>query len=438
MTDTFCPFPFMQLALKQWDNKNGILDATPCCNQINERFDPMEWGPILRTSDLSVEEIFNHDKMKELRSALLNGEKHKSCNVCWRMEETTGESYRKYAIDAVEKMGLEINFENPSLQIVDLSTGDNCNLRCRMCNPGVSNVLRKDIQKFKENNIDPTEFVNWDIKLYDYKDSDKQELHAPDVNHTQFLSLIDNLKNIKVIKAAGGEPFISKSFLYLLDRAIELDYAKNITLEITTNATKFNNVVLSKLNKFKTVKPTLSIDGTDAIYNYIRYPFDFNKLQESIENFISKSTNCSKINSNFVLQAYNYENIKNYIEWHKEITKKYSHKINLWTVEMDIVHPYNRPLDIKWLPYNLLEDNFHDIKNLRGDLSTNLYVNSDKILGYVENILENYQKDNSERALKQKLLKKEIISFDKNRNQCYTQFCSDKFINFLKGIDIDG
>jgi hypothetical protein len=436
MNDTFCPFPFVQLALKQWDPRQGILDATPCCNQINEKMNPMEWDKNFRISNLSVEEIFNHDKMKELRSALLSGEKHKSCNVCWKMEEETGVSYRKYAIDAVEKMNLDVNIDSPSLQMVDLSTGDNCNLRCRMCNPGVSNLLRKDLKEFNRLEIDTTEFLNWDTTSYKLTNSENIELHSPDVNHEQFLSLLNSLSSIKIIKAAGGEPFISKSFLYLLDYAIEHNYAKNITLEITTNATKFNNSIMEKLNQFKSVKPTFSIDGIEKTYNYIRYPFNFSKLESSIQNFITRTENCSQINSNFVLQAYNYENINDYINWHEKITNQYLNKIDLWTIEMDLVHPYDRPLDIKWLPLTLLKKQYNLIKESQGEVTDNLYVNSDKIIGYIENIIRNYT-DNELRMQKQKNLKKEILAFDKVRNQNYIDYSSNEFTKFLESVVID-
>ena len=49
--------------------------------------------------------------------------------------------------------------------------------------------------------------------------------------------------------------------------------AKNITLMITTNASKFVKRILDKLQHFKKVELTVSVDGHGAVYDYIRYSY---------------------------------------------------------------------------------------------------------------------------------------------------------------------
>ena len=42
--NTFCYYPFYQLALKYWKKGTGIVQAAPCCNsqRPNNNFDPLQ------------------------------------------------------------------------------------------------------------------------------------------------------------------------------------------------------------------------------------------------------------------------------------------------------------------------------------------------------------------------------------------------------------
>ena len=48
-------------------------------------------------------------------------------------------------------------------------------------------------------------------------------------------------------------------------------------LMITTNASKFVKRILDKLQHFKKVELTVSVDGQGAVYDYIRYPYTWDQ-----------------------------------------------------------------------------------------------------------------------------------------------------------------
>ena len=56
-----------------------------------------------------------------------------------------------------------INLLEPKLQVIDFRFGEDCNLRCRMCEPGSSNKLRIDYKYFANNKIDTTgiQYFDW-------------------------------------------------------------------------------------------------------------------------------------------------------------------------------------------------------------------------------------------------------------------------------------
>ena len=101
------------------------------------------------------------------------------------------------------------------------------------------------------------------------------------------------LPEVKVLKFTGGEPSIQPEVLTVLDTAISKGYSKQIELNLTTNATKFNRRLLDKLSEFATVKLNISVDGYGTVYDYIRYPFKWEKWLERINEIKQYDIKCS-------------------------------------------------------------------------------------------------------------------------------------------------
>jgi sulfatase maturation enzyme AslB (radical SAM superfamily) len=59
----------------------------------------------------------------------------------------------------------------------------------------------------------------------------------------------------------GGEPFLLKNLHSLLQKAVELDYAKNIRLHFNTNGSIFPETLVSLFKHFKEIDVALSIDN---------------------------------------------------------------------------------------------------------------------------------------------------------------------------------
>ena len=137
--NTFCYFPFSQLALKNWWKDQGITSAAQCCNAMRpeNNNDPLNLNNQLYESRPTATEIFNSDIMNELRQSMIDGERHTACDVCWKTEDTGSDSYRMYSNPPYSYNTDEVfDYNEPKLQVVDFGFGENCNLRCRMCHPG--------------------------------------------------------------------------------------------------------------------------------------------------------------------------------------------------------------------------------------------------------------------------------------------------------------
>ena len=87
---------------------------------------------------------------------------------------------------------------------------------------------------------------------------------------------------LQVLKVTGGEPFACKYFMSIVDWAIEND-PKNLEINLTTNGTKINKVLIHKLLKFKKAKLLVSIDGTGKVYEYIRHNASWDKVYNNLK-----------------------------------------------------------------------------------------------------------------------------------------------------------
>lgn len=424
--NTFCAFPFFQLALKDW-NHGAIYSAAPCCNSIRpENQDPLLLKNQLRT--FTHEEIFHSPVMKELRNSMLEGKRHSACTTCWKMEDSGVESYRMHS--KTDYTLTEERLKDPQLTCIDFSFGDNCNLRCRMCQPGLSNKLRIDFKQFNKLKVDTSgiEGFEFDEQKRDRIDwlkekSENEVLYFPEQSW-QWTNILNNIHKLTQLKAAGGETTLTKPFLEFIDKAIEINHAKNVKLMFHTNATKFTDNLLEKLSQFKALELNFSLDSYGKNYEYIRYPMTWTALDKSVKNFFEQTKHSNtKVRIQFtnvlsVLNAFNMHEIYNY--W-KEIKSLYPHaSFDFW---VDFIWPERKYINIKFLSKELklelidyykqtFEGYDYPIKHIIQYLEKNLNFE----------ITDQHRKD----------MLREITLFDQVRSQNYKDYLDPRICKFLE------
>ena len=420
LENTFCFYPFAELALKDWpDGSIGVV--TPCCNMLNMQVDdPMEMG--MYNGDKTIEELWNHDNLQQLRNDLLNGVKNKRCETCWKMEAEAGDSYRLHS----EQKHIDIDVNNPKLKIIDLATGDACNLRCQMCSPGTSNRLRIDARFFKEQNFDYS-WWNKDLtdKIYE-PGAENKTFHGPAESSPQWSSLKDKLTDIEMIKATGGETLASKAFLDLLDHAVQTGDSKHISLNFTTNATKFSKPNIKRFKSFERLQPTLSIDGVGKTYDYIRWGAKWDDVSKNIEQLILETNNMEQLHVNYVLTSYNVLGILDTTKYFKTLGEKYSLPVNM---HIDLVFPYGRPIDVQWLPQDLLQEAIDQAEEAKSFDKHEFWLVFDKAISYMKQHCK--EKDNNEKL---KAMYAETYMFDLGRNRHYKDYLNPKLCKLLDEV----
>lgn len=371
---TFCVLP--------WIHVNASVGGMyrPCCN--SEDYFPV------RDDNVSIVESFNGADMTAIRESMVAGEKHKYCDVCYVREDKGGLSFRHtYTADKFKQF-VDADAE-PIVKYLDMRFDSTCNLSCRMCDPSSSNKLVDTIDWYKTNNLKLPK--HW-AKFENYKNKNSVELSEKRKNY-----VLELLPTIEMFKITGGEPFISKDFIEVMDVAIEKGYSKNIVLLITTNGTKFVDAILSRLKHFKGVDMNVSVDGFGDAYGYVRYPFKWDKWCERFEEFLAfADANEMYKNPNFrmrtstVITAYNWLSSPLLYTYLKSYADKYEWLRNInYIPRLDFnlnLRPVDSELSAKWLPEHILNEglelwkktDYRQIKEFENYVKDSLTISPEK------------------------------------------------------------
>ena len=294
--DYSCKYPYAHLA----NNPNGSVK--PCC-WYSENIKKSNGEDYFIQKD-GIEEIFTSDYMKELRTKFEQGKKPIQCNQCWENEELGLESkrqiYNKTFTHPLEK--------DPKYPLeYQLILNNSCNLRCRMCNPEYSSSWLKEIKGYT-----PAE-KDMNVKKYPafpYKQpSSLGSLLMEDIEKWS--------PYVRSLEALGGEPLYSNAWYKLINYLIDNDYAKNIDLAIVTNGTFYSDEVMNKLlTNFNSITMSLSIDGMEDIFEYLRSNAKWNEVRDNIESYKKLLTNKKlQLNFTYTVSWFNVSQISEFIKF---------------------------------------------------------------------------------------------------------------------------
>ena len=227
----------------------------PCCRYS-------DWDEVKPTvSDTNtIEDIFYSEYYQSLRKRMLAGEMIPGCKKCYKEEQAGVLSMR----NSSHILEADTNIE---LEYLEVESGRHCNLKCRSCNPEISTGWNEDIKKSDDLAV-----------MYGYRDN-LEELDSFKYNDALRTLTKEQCSKLKQIKATGGEPFLSKSFLTLIENLDKWDLAKNITLEVYTNVSFMPKPKFVKsLMKLKKIELCMSIDSIKERNDYLRAGSDWNTV----------------------------------------------------------------------------------------------------------------------------------------------------------------
>jgi hypothetical protein len=265
----YCPKPFIYL--RPDTDQLGKTQYKPCCYYITN------------STHASVTEYLTSPELTELQNHFLTKDTMPAgCEACRSREEQGLESLR---LQTLKEYPVPIT--KTKIISIEVFPSNVCNLRCIMCSPKFSSAVGAEYQK-----------LNWIIDYTPIDHSDKT------------LDILNQLPDLETVGFIGGEFFLTKSNLEILDIII----AKQLRAKIVTNATVITKAHLKKLNLIKDLDIQISIDGIGPMYEFIRYPARWTDTENNIIQ-LKKNLPKAKIRFNAVVQPLNFQHLVELIDY---------------------------------------------------------------------------------------------------------------------------
>jgi sulfatase maturation enzyme AslB (radical SAM superfamily) len=266
---TFCVYPFVHYYT---DVKK---DRYVCCYALD------------KTDDSDI---------VKMRKDMLADVPVPTCSKCYKQEESQIISNRQLAIrdflNIEDKVNQSIdhflNGEPVEPISYDLRYSNLCNLECQICNSTVSSSIAKTQGK--------------EVVFFSYE---------PDLKVNP---------NTSRIYLAGGEPFLIKKYVKVLESIENLD----CEVVINTNATVLTENMLSVLDKFNNVSFTVSIDGYGELNDRLRKNSKWDSIVDNVKTLINRYGNRIQINT--VIQRDNVNHLLPLGKWIESMG------ITIWTL----------------------------------------------------------------------------------------------------------
>lgn len=263
-----------------FENKALCLKPWMAIHQDGNKIDSC----CLQTSD-------NDYDLELVKKSMLAGKKPKECNHCYELED--GNSISSRIIESAE-WGQRLDIKTvddleaiDGIKYFDFRLDNTCNLMCRTCGPGASNLIENEYIK---------------IGLYTGSKRNKK---------TKFLDE-EQLKSGKRFYFAGGEPLWHPDFLLTLKQLEQLGLL-NADIQINTNAAKIPKKVIDIFQKFSSLHFTISFDGYKDKLTYIRWPNKWDLFCENVE-VLNKLSN-KPLLFNCVISLYNISHCYDMLKW---------------------------------------------------------------------------------------------------------------------------
>lgn len=258
--DVFCIAPWTHLS--SWTTN----EVYPCCTSF-----PYSYGSL---NENTLQQLWNSDKIKQLRLNMLNGIRSDACSECYLSESMNKTSSRQmineklqHHFQYVPETKDDGTFERFNFIFWDLRLSNVCNFKCRSCGPDYS--------------------TSW----YD-ESNEHSDLYQGDEHYTQPKRITSNIlkqleplyETVEAVYFSGGEPLLSEEHYHILNELN--DHKKHdIVLMYNTNLSVLPHHILNLWKNFNQLDIHVSVEGYKEKGELIRKGFDWNVFVENVKQF---------------------------------------------------------------------------------------------------------------------------------------------------------
>ena len=311
LAKTFCSAPWFQTRI-DWDGQ-----YRPCCG-LKENLSKFAGRTQYSIKDTTVDEWMSSDYARYLRQELSSGTALPECDNCWQKEKNSVKSYRQESNDAVTnnhgydldntwvKLFVDRNLDYHDYRIMsaDVKLSNVCNFTCAMCGPHNSSKVYDRWQ----NNLD-NKFVQEQLQ---HQPALFKEIVANYQTKRGYQHLLDILAQpLRFLKVLGGEPLLDKDLFRILQDQ-PADKKSQIHVEMVTNGSQDLVAAADRLQGYKSVSFTISLEGIGAIQDYVRNGSDWPVIEQ---NILNAKQHGWQVNIHHTIQAMTVLNLHELLSW---------------------------------------------------------------------------------------------------------------------------
>lgn len=254
MTNVWCSLPWTHICVRPDDT------LKPCCRYQYSPGDTQH-SVGLNSIATSGATALNTDYLNTLRKDLLSGIPRTECKKCYVEEKNYRPSLRSNMNAVIDLKQTDCDAQFNSVQYLELSIDNICNLQCRMCD-----------SKFSSRLVGRDRFLGNPV-------------------HKKLEPSYEKLRNLDLskltrIKLLGGEPFITPNFEQFLDFISSHVDVRQVYLDINTNATAIPSAdIIYKLNRFGFLEFNVSLDSYSLSNNYQRWGSDYLQVFSNVKQY---------------------------------------------------------------------------------------------------------------------------------------------------------
>jgi MoaA/NifB/PqqE/SkfB family radical SAM enzyme len=243
-------------------------DVLPCCLTAANHWNKQDHNVKYSLSDSSLEDIRNSDKWNQLRKDLLAGIENPTCEFCWQKERQGLKSNRhinnQLHTDILNDItfNLDGTLDNNDIGYWDVRGTNLCNMKCIMCDAGLSSLWNEEALKNKNN-------PDYNFRYL----GDKAVIYANDRSKEPLESILErHIDKAQQFYFAGGEPLISPIHWHILEMLVERKMF-HVKLTYNTNLLKLQYGkwnALKMWENFDEVNICASLDAVGRRAEYSR------------------------------------------------------------------------------------------------------------------------------------------------------------------------
>lgn len=350
-SDSFCFYPFLELST------NPAGHIKPCCYYADtlkpELDSPTDKQFVLSNGD-TFEKVWNSTSLKDIRKKMYNGEHLTPCEICYRDGAASMRirSINEYKNDRdilahVQKTLEQDGFSEQTPKRLELKPNNLCNLKCVMCNSYDSSQIAKELKALAKTyggievrtgrfeKLSNTPGITENNAAF-------EGIDVPDWSNDPDIwdSFCRILKGVDTLSFAGGEPPLMPWVHKALQYAINTKLSKNISVYVASNLTNIHQEFLDYMPHFKKFELIASVDGTEKVQEYCRFPSKWESLEKNFMKAKSyMETSNVKLVTNITVNLLNVLNLTDLLYWLEDKAQEYPY-YNEWPYNLNLLyHP---------------------------------------------------------------------------------------------------